>query len=152
MHDKMCKAIYSWGYLGYAPFAPGTVGTIGAIPLVLLLNKLGANAYFLIMLPMYFIGRETADYAEAKDAIQDPKYVVIDEVFGFLITMFMVVPSWQNLLLGFVLFRIFDIFKPFPISWLDKNIKGGHGVMLDDVLAGLMACLSLHLLAKYISF
>lgn len=152
MKINYCKIIYSWFYLGYSPVAPGTVGTLGAIPLVYFLSKVSLNGYFIVLLPFYFMGIEAADIAEITSSEHDPKYVVIDEVMGFMVTMFGIDMNWQNILIGLFLFRIFDIFKPYPISWIDRNIRGGHGVMLDDVLAGLMSCLLLHLLSKYISF
>ncbi len=154
--DKMkfdaTKLVYTWFYLGLSPVAPGTLGTIGAIPLVLLLHDFGPAHYLMIIFQIYLLGLFAAEEAEIILWESDPKCVVIDEVVGFAITMLGIMPTWKSLAIGFILFRILDIFKPFPISWCDRNIKGGFGIMFDDVLAGLLACLSLHLLARYISF
>lgn len=76
---------------------------------------------------------------------EDPSRVVIDELAGYWITMILVPLSWPNIFIGFVLFRFFDILKPLGIGWIDKNVKGGLGVMFDDVLAGVYACLCMHL-------
>jgi len=83
----------------------------------------------------------------AKEAgVHDHPAIVWDEIIGYLITMFMVNVSWQSILVGFVLFRVFDIFKPWPISWLDKHCHGGFGIMIDDVLAGLFSLVIMHLI------
>jgi len=146
------KAIYSWFYLGFIPIAPGTMGTIGAIPLVIFLSGLGLYWYLLITIILLPIGCYLSKIAAKDLNNSDPKQVVVDEVAGFLITMIEVPISWKSILLGFVLFRTLDIFKPYPISFCDQKIKGGVGIMLDDVLAGIFACFLLHLLARYISF
>ncbi len=77
--------------------------------------------------------------------VHDDSSIVWDEVAGMLITMLAVPLSWQTLLMGFVLFRFFDILKPWPISYLDKHVHGGFGIMIDDVLAGLFALFIIHL-------
>ena len=146
------KLIYSWFYLGFSPFAPGTMGTIGAIPLIILLSRFGLYWYLVITIVLMLLGCYLANIAAIDLKNSDPKQVVIDEVVGFLITMIALPINWQSILLGFICFRILDIFKPFPISYCDQKIKGGVGIMLDDVLAGIFACFLLHLLARYISF
>lgn len=146
------KVIYSWFYLGFLPFAPGTMGTIGAIPLMLFISGFDIYWYLLITTILMVLGCYLANIAALELNNSDPKQVVIDEVVGFLITMIAVPVSWQSIAFGFILFRIFDIFKPFPISYCDRKIKGGLGIMLDDVLAGIFACFLLHLFAIYISF
>ena len=83
----------------------------------------------------------------AKDAgVHDHGAIVWDEIVGFLITMFMIPLSWKSVIVGFILFRIFDIFKPWPISFIDKNVHGGLGIMLDDIIAGLAALACMHLI------
>ncbi|MDU0354823.1 phosphatidylglycerophosphatase A [Paraglaciecola aquimarina] len=131
---------------GLAPKAPGTFGTIAALPLVVLLSLYSSlSVYLLITILASIVGiwicGKTADDMQ----VHDDSSIVWDEVAGMLITMFAVPLSWQSLLLGFVLFRVFDILKPWPISYLDKHVHGGFGIMIDDVLAGLFACLVLHL-------
>jgi len=78
--------------------------------------------------------------------VQDHGGIVWDEIVGFLITMTMVPPDWRFVLLGFILFRLFDIWKPWPISWLDSKVSGGLGIMLDDVLAGIYALIILQII------
>jgi phosphatidylglycerophosphatase A len=81
----------------------------------------------------------------AKDiGVHDHGGIVWDEIVGYLLTMYWVPFSWQNVILGFVFFRLFDILKPWPINWLDRHVSGGVGIMLDDVVAALMAAACLH--------
>ncbi|MCW8922717.1 MAG: phosphatidylglycerophosphatase A [Gammaproteobacteria bacterium] len=131
---------------GLAPKAPGTAGTLVAVPLVLAMQNLPLMIYGIITLLVTMIGIWICNYASRKLGVHDHPGIVIDEVAGFLITMFAVPSGWQWLLAGFVLFRFFDALKPWPISWMDKNISGGFGIMIDDVAAGLV---SLALLQAY---
>jgi phosphatidylglycerophosphatase A len=131
---------------GLAPKAPGTFGTLAAIPIFLLMASLSPPIFALIVVIMTVVGipicQKTADAA----GVHDHGAIVWDEIVGFLITMFMVPVSWSSVLVGFALFRLFDIFKPWPISYIDKNVHGGLGIMLDDVLAGLFALACMHLI------
>lgn len=131
---------------GLAPKAPGTFGTLVGIPAVLLFAPLGVNAYlgvvvFFALLGVFLCG-ETGKALKKHD---DPA-IVWDEIVGFMMTMIAVPVSWQSLLLAFVLFRFFDIRKPWPIRWLDRNVSGGLGVMLDDIVAGLFSLVIIHAL------
>lgn len=129
---------------GLAPKAPGTFGTLAAIPIFLLLSPLSPLYYAIVVLLMTVIGvylcQKTADAV----GVHDHGAIVWDEIVGLLITLFMVPISWQSITVGFILFRIFDIAKPWPISFVDKNIHGGFGIMLDDVLAGVLALVCMH--------
>ena len=135
---------------GLAAKAPGTFGTLAAVPLVALLLWLG-NVYLLSfvllgsVLGVYLCGQTAADIGE-----HDHGAIVWDEIIGFGITMLWLPLHWQTLLAGFVLFRLFDIVKPWPISWLDKKVHGGIGIMLDDILAGVAALLLMHLLLPFL--
>ena len=131
---------------GLSPKAPGTAGTLATIPLYLLIQDLPLLAYGLITLLITLLGTWICSYSASKLGVHDHPAIVIDEVAGFLITMFAAPAGWQWLLTGFILFRFFDALKPWPISWMDKNISGGIGIMLDDVAAGLV---SLALLQAY---
>jgi len=131
---------------GLAPKAPGTFGTIAAVPLFLLLAPLSTLYYLLLIILMSIVGIYICGYAAKAAGVHDHPAIVWDEIVGYLITMFMVPISWQSILVGFVLFRIFDIFKPWPISYLDKNWHGGLGIMADDILAGLLALALMHLM------
>lgn len=134
---------------GLAPFMPGTFGTLAALPLVWLglqADSLWLYAFVCLLasvVGVYICGKTSSDMQ-----VHDHGAIVWDEVAGMLITMLAIPFSWGNLLVGFVLFRLFDIAKPWPINALDKKVHGGLGIMLDDILAGLVSCLLLHLLLQ----
>ncbi|MCM2357564.1 MAG: phosphatidylglycerophosphatase A [Geobacteraceae bacterium] len=140
----------SWGGTGYSPVASGTVGTVAAIPLYLLLVRLPLPLYLLTLVPFFFFASWVAGHAEAVFGEKDSGKIVIDEVAGYLVTMTGVPLSWQGVLLGFLLFRLFDIVKPEPARFFDRHLKNGYGVVLDDVAAGVYACLSLHLILRFL--
>lgn len=124
---------------GLAPLIPGTIGTLAAVPLYLLMVYYSINLLFVILLG--FIVGIYLCHCTAKDmGVHDHGSIVWDEFIGFWITMLLVpVTHWQTVLAGFVLFRFFDMVKPWPINWFDKKVHGGLGIMLDDVVAGLIA-------------
>ena len=134
---------------GLAPKAPGTFGTVAALPIYWLIKDLPIAIYLVITLLAFIAGiwicQQSADWL-GKD---DPSAVVWDEIVGYLITMIAAPSGWQWIVLGFVLFRLFDIVKPWPISWADKSLHGGLGIMVDDVIAGLFAGIILQLLYLY---
>jgi phosphatidylglycerophosphatase A len=129
---------------GLLPKAPGTYGTLAAIPLYLLLAPSSVNFYLVAVIIMSVTGIYICGKAAEDAGVPDHGAIVWDEIVGFLITMFMVPLSWQSVVVGFILFRIFDIFKPWPISFVDKNIHGGLGIMLDDIIAGFAALACMH--------
>ncbi|NQZ26817.1 MAG: phosphatidylglycerophosphatase A [Colwellia sp.] len=131
---------------GLAPKAPGTFGTLAAVPLFLLMSGLTPLTYGLVVLVVCLAGIYICGKAASDVGVHDHGAIVWDEFAGFFITMFMVPVSWQSVLVGFVLFRIFDIAKPWPISIADKKLTGGFGIMFDDVLAGLFALAIMHLI------
>ncbi|ANG61373.1 phosphatidylglycerophosphatase [Marinobacterium aestuarii] len=131
---------------GLAPRAPGTFGTLAAIPLYLLMTLLPLWGYLLVLvvaagLGIYLCGRTARDMG-----VHDHPGIVWDEFVGFWITMLFVPVNWVWILVGFALFRLFDIWKPWPIRMVDQKVEGGFGIMLDDVLAGIYALLVLQLL------
>ncbi|PHS71081.1 MAG: phosphatidylglycerophosphatase A [Methylophaga sp.] len=134
---------------GLAPVAPGTFGTLAAVPIYWLMKDLSLVIYLAILIIGFIVGiwicQKSAEWL-GKD---DPSAVVWDEIIGYLITMIAAPSGWQWLLLGFVLFRIFDILKPWPISWADKALHGGLGIMLDDVIAGIFAGIILQIFVYY---
>lgn len=129
---------------GLVPKAPGTAGTLLAVPLCMALQNLSLMMYGFVAVVVAVVGVVICSYSITKLGEHDHPAIVIDEIAGYLITMLAVPAGWQWLLVGFVLFRIFDVFKPWPISWLDKNVKGGLGIMLDDVVAGLASLALIH--------
>ena len=131
---------------GLAPKMPGTLGTLAALPFVVLLSHYASfNVYLLVTILVCIVGIWICGKTAQDMGVHDDSSIVWDEVAGMLITMLAVPLSWQTVLIGFVLFRFFDILKPWPISYLDKHVHGGFGIMIDDVLAGGGALGILHL-------
>ncbi len=135
---------------GLMPKAPGTFGTLVAIPLYILISSLNLELYLLITLLVTLIGIYLCAYTSKALGVHDHSGIVIDEIAGYFITMIAVPFDWVWIIVGFLLFRFFDILKPWPISWLDKNVQGGFGIMIDDVLAGFFALICLHSLIYFI--
>lgn len=130
---------YGFG-AGLSPKAPGTMGTLAAVPLYVLLMYAGTWAYLAGLVFALVAGVFICGYTAKKMGVDDPGPVVWDEVAGYLLTMLGVPFGLLWMAGGFALFRLFDIWKPGPIRWLDRNIKGGLGIMLDDVAAALVSC------------
>lgn len=134
----------TWFGSGYAPWAPGTMGSVAALPFGWLLASYGGPAGLLLgCVAVIALGIWAANGYMVAAGEHDPGPVVIDEVAGQWLAMLPAAAlgllSWQAVALAFVLFRAFDILKPWPISWADREVPGGLGVMLDDVLAGIAA-------------
>lgn len=128
---------------GLAAKAPGTFGTIAAIPLYLLMAPLPLSWYIGLTLVGVFAGFYICGKAAHDMGVHDHGAIVWDEVAGLLITMIAAPAGWGWLLVGFGLFRFFDIIKPWPIRWLDAKVHGGFGIMIDDVLAGVFSFMCL---------
>jgi phosphatidylglycerophosphatase A len=138
--------LLSFGFgSGLAPFAPGTFGTLAAIPIYLVFAQLALPYYLLVVLLAFIAGVYLCGYTSTALGVHDHGGIVWDEFVGFWITMIAAPPGWQWILCGFVLFRVFDIVKPWPVRIADAKMKGGFGIMFDDVLAGLYALLSMHI-------
>ena len=131
--------------LGAAPFAPGTFGTLLGIPVYLLFTGWPLTGYLLAVAGLFLIGIVACQTTARALGVHDHPAIVFDEVVGFLITMTLAPPGGWWLAAGFALFRLFDIWKPWPIRWIDRRVRGGVGIMLDDVLAGIYALLVLQL-------
>ena len=132
---------------GLAPVAPGTFGTLAAIPLFLLMQPLSLPAYLLITLVVSLVGIWICDQSSKMLGVHDHSGIVWDEFAGYFVTMIAAPSGWVWVIIGFVLFRLFDIWKPWPVSVLDKQVRGGLGIMVDDILAGIFALLCLQLIA-----
>lgn len=124
---------------GLMPIAPGTFGTLAAIPIYLMMVGLSWPWYLCLIVIAFIMGVFVCDKVTSELGVQDYSGIVWDEVVGFLITMFMAPVGIVWVVVGFGLFRLFDIWKPQPIRWVDKHVQGGFGIMVDDVLAGLLA-------------
>lgn len=135
---------------GLAPKAPGTFGTLAAIPVYYLMSSLSVSLYAGLTLFMAVIGIYICGYCAKAVNVHDHPAIVWDEFVGFFITMFMVPLSLTNVVLGFALFRFFDIVKPWPISYFDRHVKGGFGIMIDDVIAGVMALICLQAIIYFL--
>ena len=133
---------------GLAPVAPGTWGTLAAVPLYLLLAQLALPWYLLAVVAGLVGGVFLCQYTSDALGVHDHGGIVWDEFVGFWVAMIALPPTWPWILAGFVLFRLFDIVKPWPVKIADTKIKGGFGIMLDDVLAGIYALVCLHV-ARY---
>lgn len=135
--------------LGLAPKAPGTFGTLAAIPFIFLTMMAPLWLQLVVAIAICVIGIWFCDVASRDAGVHDHPAIVWDEVAGFYITMIGAAISWQTLLVGFILFRFFDIVKPWPITLLDKHVKGGFGIMVDDILAGIFSLICLQLVVYY---
>lgn len=132
--------------IGKISKAPGTVATLATIPVWYLLAQTGPFIYMAVTFLLFPIGVWAASIYEERTGTHDSKEIVIDEVVGFLITMTWLPITWQSAVLGFLIFRFFDIVKPPPIRQLDKKVPGGFGVMVDDVVAGIMSSILMQLI------
>lgn len=133
---------------GLAPKAPGTFGTLAAIPLWLLLQTLSAPWYWAIVAAAFVFGIYVCGRTARDIGVHDHGALVWDEFVGLWIALAMIPAQWLWVLVGFALFRLLDIWKPWPIRWFDRNVHGGLGVMLDDAVAGVLACLLLRALVS----
>jgi phosphatidylglycerophosphatase A len=147
---RLVILLATWWGVGYCPIASGTAGTIAAIPLFLLLSLLPLYGYLPCVLGIGLIACWAAGEAERIFQEKDSRLIVIDEVVGFLVTMTALPLRWPYILVGFLLFRCFDILKPPPIRLVERKVPGGYGVVLDDVLAGIYAHISLLVLAAFL--
>ena len=145
--------ILSFGFgAGLSPVAPGTVGTLIAIPIFLVLATFSPLIYLTSVAIMFLVGCWASGLTAEALGVPDHSGIVIDEIVGYLITMIFVPITWYWVVLGFLLFRLFDIWKPWPVSVADRRLKGGFGIMLDDVLAALYSLLSLHSVIWSVNF
>lgn len=137
--------VAAWGPCGFAPVAPGTFGTLGAIPLYWALSRaVGPWGFLAATAALGVLAVAAAARAGKHWGVVDASPIVIDEVVGYLVTVAFVPFSWPAAILAFVLFRIFDVLKPWPASTFDR-MKTGFGVVMDDVAAGVFAWIALQL-------
>jgi phosphatidylglycerophosphatase A len=148
---KIGLVLATWFGCGLSPKAPGTVGTLGAIPFYLLVSA-GQPVWLQLVTAagIVAIGTWAAGIAGEHWREIDCQKIVIDEVAGYLLTMAFVAPTINNVIAGFLLFRLFDISKIFPVGYADRNVKNAFGVMLDDLLAGCYSAAALYLLDRFL--
>ena len=129
---------------GLSRITPGTVGTLAAVPLFFVFAGLPVWLYVLVLISAFLLGIYVCQYASDQLQVHDHGGIVWDEFVGYWLTMIALPVEWPWVLAGFILFRFFDMVKPWPIGWFDKRIHGGFGIMFDDVVAALMAAACLH--------
>lgn len=135
---------------GLSAKAPGTVGTIAAVPLYLAMAGLHPVIYAGIVFIAFIAGIAVCDWVARDMAVKDPGAIVWDEFVGLWIALFMLPEGWYWLLSGFLLFRLFDILKPWPVGYFDRKLVGGVGIMVDDVAAGFYSLMILQIIAALI--
>lgn len=136
---------------GTMPFAPGTFGTLMAIPFYLMLRPLPGYAYLIFVFIFIIFSSLLCGWLSKEIRVNDHPGMCIDEFAGFFVTMINAPHGFFWIILGFILFRLFDIWKPWPISFIDQKIHGGFGMVLDDVLAGIYGCIIIQLLSYFIT-
>lgn len=148
-YELILKLYCSFFFMGYSPLAPGTVGTMGAV-LVFYIFAYMSPLYYLTVIIVFtlisiFLTNKTLRFYNS----DDPGEIVIDEVCGYLFAMFLIPFSWSYVFIGFILFRLFDITKPYPIRNIER-LPAGYGIILDDILAGIYANIILHLFVLFL--
>ena len=133
---------------GLSPKAPGTAGTLVAVLLWPLLAELPLSIYLAIVAVVSVTGFYLCGKTASDLGVHDHPGIVWDEIAGFWLAMTAIPVTWYWMLLGFILFRLFDIWKPWPIGWFDRQVDGGVGIMLDDLIAGLFAWVLLFLAVR----
>jgi len=133
-------------YAGYIPFAPGTFGTLTALPLCYLLSFCSPGGGAVVIAAVIVLAVWLADSSEKLIGKKDPGCIVIDEIAGMLVTLAGLPFNLFTVAAGFILFRVLDILKPFPIRTLERKIPGGAGIVIDDIVAGIMATVILRII------
>jgi phosphatidylglycerophosphatase A len=151
MNPTVVKFLASGAGLGYSPLASGTLGTLWGIPLYFWLSRYppevqGGAVIILILAAVYVAGRAAEIWGQ-----KDPSRVVADEIVGYLASVCWIPFTWFSVCGGFLLFRLMDIFKPFPIGTIDRKMPGGWGIVLDDVLAGVYSNILLRIILNLTS-
>lgn len=134
--------------LGLAKKAPGTFGTLLGIPILFLMPQSNMG-YLVVLIALFGVGVWCCDSCARNLGVHDHPGIVWDEVVGYLLTMFALPHTLGWIVAGFVVFRVFDILKPWPISWIDRRVHGGFGIMLDDLLAALGALIVLQIALRF---
>lgn len=123
-------------YIGYTPIAPGTVASLATMLVLYFLPPLSIITHFIILNILFFVGTVASERSIINSKDKDPSHVVIDEWFGMWLSLFLLPKSLIFFIIAFVIFRFFDIIKPWPILQVEKQVPGGLGIMLDDATAG----------------
>lgn len=136
---KMILIIASWFGSGFLPFAPGTWGSLLSLPFAVGAYGFGFIYSCFSLVSIIILSLLISEAAAIILHSEDPPQIVIDETAGIFITLFLIPLSWTSIIAGFILFRVFDVLKPFPVGLIDRRLRGGVGIVLDDVVAGVYA-------------
>ena len=147
--NKVIVFAATGAWIGKIPIAPGTFGTLIGILFVLVFEIINPCYETLYVVTLIIFAIWIADHAEKILKQKDPGCIVIDEIAGYVVTMVGIPLSIPTMVAGFILFRFFDIIKPFPVKYFEKNFKGGPGIVLDDLIAGLLASFVLRILIGF---
>lgn len=138
MRNTIATLLATWFGVGTIKWAPGTMGSLAALPFAYAIHlQFGHHILMVASLVLFLVGVWASNVYIALHKTQDPQEIVIDEVMGQWLIMAALVPTWKAYLAGFLIFRLFDILKPWPISYFDRTIPGGFGVMFDDAVAAI---------------
>jgi phosphatidylglycerophosphatase A len=143
--NRIITFFATWFYIGYIKIAPGTFGTIGAVPLLFLMKKLSFGNYVIVLVLLIFFAINISTMSEKIFNKKDASNIVIDEVVGYLVAALFINFNLINVICSIVVFRFFDIIKPYPINKLQK-LSGGIGVVADDIVAGIFSAIVLYYL------
>jgi len=150
IEERIAIFLASGFYSGFFPLAPGTVGTLVAIPLYFVISRFNSNAtYIIITISLLLVGIIVSQKAARVFRQRDPSLIVVDEMVGFLVAMFLIEVTWWRLLGAFFIFRFLDIVKPFPVGAVEELGKG-IGIMADDLVAGIYTNIIMHLAIKFL--
>ena len=145
------SVIATWFGAGLIPFAAGTWGSLAALPFAWVIQThWGAAGLIVATIVATVAGIWASSVLSARSAVNDPGFIVIDEVAAMFLTLAAAPRTWWAYAVGFLLFRAADIVKPWPASWCDREVHGGLGVMLDDLVAGLYACAATWAITRYV--
>ena len=148
---RTLPGFFAFGFgSGLSRFAPGTMGTLAAIPFAILLKNLPAAWFWILLCFLFLVGVYLCDVSSRRLGQHDPGGIVWDEMVAYWLTVAFIPFSWPWWALAFVLFRTFDIIKPWPIRWVENRFGGGLGIMLDDIVAALYAMLVLYLVQRFL--
>lgn len=145
----LSEFVATFFYVGRSPKAPGTMGSLAALPFAWWLWLQPSAVAWVLVIVTFLVGCWASSAVIRRTGTQDHQSIVIDEVVGIFLTTSIAAHLWWHYLLAFVLFRIFDIWKPLPVGLVDKNVKGGFGTMLDDAVAALFATAMLWVILRY---
>ena len=150
--NRLAYWIATFSYVGRSPRAPGTMGSLVALPLAWWVWKLPSMGAWAVITALFLLGVWSAGVVIRLTGKEDHQSIVMDEVVGVLVTTSVASHLWWHYALAFLLFRAFDIFKPGPVAWLDRRVKGGLGAMVDDLAAAIFATLLLYVVLMFSSY